>query len=178
MSVRWHKKFNLLIEFQSQSSQNFISKHIVVELTFEIDQLARFLLVFKLFICPPDVKMPTFFRGFRSWTPNRAPPWTCCRAYFTLRPPVTVPNLKGSYNSRYIKQIVLNLHKDGVHLGMNIRCNREIMIFVKLMDLFLKTCLVLKSKSINFIEVNRLVFQNKSCFEFSNKLIHLLDFMD
>ena len=49
------------------------------------------------------------------------------------------------------------------------------MTFVKLMDLFFKTCLVLKNKSINFMEVNRLVFKNMSCFEKQkNKSINLI----
>ena len=41
---------------------------------------------FKLFICPPDVKGQKFSRGFTPWTPNKAPLWTFCRAYSTLRP--------------------------------------------------------------------------------------------
>ena len=42
---------------------------------------------FKLFICPPDVKRPNFFRGFTTRNLTRALPWTQCRAYNTSRPP-------------------------------------------------------------------------------------------
>ena len=69
MSGRRHKKLNLLTEFSTQSSKKFILKHIDTELAYKINYLTKFLL-FKLFICPPDVKRPKYFRSF---TPETSP---------------------------------------------------------------------------------------------------------
>ena len=46
--------------------------------------LGHSFLYFKLLIYLPEIKRPQCFRGFTPlpWTPtNRAPPWTCYRAY-------------------------------------------------------------------------------------------------
>ena len=49
---------------------------------------------FKLFICPLDLKKPEVFRGFTPWTPTRAPPWTCYRAFNLRRPPRAFYNIQ------------------------------------------------------------------------------------
>ena len=80
------KNSNLLIEFSNSISIQLYFKafwhwtYVQNTLTY----IGSF--SFKLFICPPDVKKPKFFRDFTPWTPTKAPPWTRCRAYSTLRP--------------------------------------------------------------------------------------------
>ena len=73
-------------------------------LTFVENTLAILLLGFfnfKLFICPPDVKRPKFFGCFTLWIPTKAPLWTRCRAYRTLRPSPAFYNIwKLSLNSK------------------------------------------------------------------------------
>ena len=81
ISSRWLKKLNFLIESLNSILVKICFKHIGIELAFKINSLTRFLLS----ICHPDVKRPKFFRGFTSWTPTRAPPWTHCQAYSTSR---------------------------------------------------------------------------------------------
>ena len=57
MSIRQHKKLNL---------------HKILFWSFLALKLRwKYFFYFKLFICPPDVKRPTSFRGYIPWTPAR-----------------------------------------------------------------------------------------------------------
>ena len=78
MPGKQHKILNLLIKFQTESSYNFILKHIktahkngmVLNVrSKEISLLGFF--YFNLLICPPDVKRPTFFKVLTPELPPR-----------------------------------------------------------------------------------------------------------
>ena len=83
---------NLLIEFFKLNLHKilFILKHIG-NLHSEYISLLGFF-YFKLFICPPNVKRPKYFRDFTPWNPTRA--LSCTSRHLTApqRPPLAFYN--------------------------------------------------------------------------------------
>ena len=69
MSGRRHKKLNLLISFQTQSSSNLMSKHIGVELAFIINWLTKFASIFSNLIVFRCKKNKTFQGFYLTETP-------------------------------------------------------------------------------------------------------------
>ena len=84
VSVRRHKKLNLLTEFSNSIFIKFYFKAFW-HWKFVQNWLVGFF-YFKLFICHSDVIRPKSFRSFTLWTPIKAPLWIRCGAYSTLRP--------------------------------------------------------------------------------------------
>ena len=85
----WNTTFRNSVFLQKQTLIKLLGKMpesiLVLKLhSKSISSLSSF--YFKLFVWHPDVKRPKIFRCFTPWTPTRALPWSCCKAYSTLRP--------------------------------------------------------------------------------------------
>ena len=55
-------------------------------------------------------------------------------------PPPPTNNHKVFQDNCYLEGSHVKLHQDGVHLGVNIRCNRETCLPPKVMNTFIRLC--------------------------------------
>ena len=90
MSGRWQKKLNLLIEFSDSIFIKFYLKHIGIQ-----NKSVYSFFYFQLFVCPPDVKRPKFFRSFK---PPEPLPGSCHEPLVELKVPSDLPPT--IYNNR------------------------------------------------------------------------------
>ena len=81
-SFNWVFKFNL---------RKILLKHLDIALGFQINLLTRFLLFWAIYLFSRCKKANM---GFTPWIATKAPPWTLCGDYRTLRPPPAFYNIQ------------------------------------------------------------------------------------